>query len=46
MKAKIQKMIFLVLAMALLFVIYRWAMSMKDSGSPYIRFPDKIDTFK
>jgi hypothetical protein len=46
MKAKLQKIAFIVLALVLLFLLYRWAMSLKESGSPYIEFPNKIETFK
>jgi len=46
MKERLQKLIFFLLSMALLFLIIRWALEIRDSDSPYIRFPDKIDTFK
>ena len=46
MKGKIQKIIFVALALVLLLLLYRWAIGMKKSGSPYIDFPDKIETFK
>lgn len=46
MKQRIQKVVFFVVSLALLFLIYRCGMMMKESKSPYVRFPDKIDTFK
>jgi hypothetical protein len=46
MKAKLQKIAFIALALVLLFLLYRWAISLKKSGSPYIQFPNKIETFK
>ena len=46
MKEKLEKLIFFLLSMVLLFLIYRWALEAKDSDSPYIRFPNKIETFR
>jgi len=46
MKQNIQKVVFLVLSIVLLLLIFKCAMMMKESKSPYVRFPDKIDTFK
>ena len=46
MKETTQEIIFFVLSMILLFFIVRWAYDVKDSDSPYVRFPDKIETFR
>jgi len=46
MKEAIQKIVLIVITVVLLFLLYRWAMTMKESGSPYISFPNKIETFK
>lgn len=46
MKTTAQKIVFFLLSMLFLFVMYRCAMSMKESGSPYVSFPNKIETFK
>jgi hypothetical protein len=46
MKGTLQKVIFFVLSMMLLFLIYRCSMRMKDSNSPYLNFPNKIETFR
>jgi L-asparagine transporter-like permease len=46
MKETTRKIVFFVLSMVLLFLLYRWAYEAKDSDSPYVRFPDKIETFR
>ena len=46
MKGTVQKVIFFVLSMMLLFMIYRCSMAMKESKSPYMSFPNKIETFR
>ena len=46
MKGTLQKVIFFVLSMMLLFLIYRCSMMMKNSNSPYLNFPNKIETFR
>ena len=45
-KQKIQRFALLVITLALLFLLYRWATGLKESGSQYIQFPDQIETFK
>jgi L-asparagine transporter-like permease len=46
MKETVQKIVFFVLSMMLLFLVYRCSMMMKESKSPYVNFPNKIDTFR
>ena len=46
MKQTVQKIVLIGLALALIFIMFRCALSMKESGSPYIRFPNKIETFR
>ncbi|UCD57063.1 MAG: hypothetical protein JSV16_14810 [Candidatus Hydrogenedentota bacterium] len=46
MKETVHKIVFFVLSMLLLFLIYRCALYLKESESPYMRFPDKIETFR
>ncbi len=46
MKETFQKVIFFVLSMALLFLLFQWVYDVRDSDSPYVRFPDKIETFR
>jgi L-asparagine transporter-like permease len=46
MRETIQKIVFFVLSMVLLFLLYRWTYDARDSDSPYVRFPDKIETFR
>ena len=46
MKESVQKVIFFVLSMILLFLIYRCSMTMQESNSPYMNFPNKIETFR
>ena len=41
-----QKIIFFVLSMALLGLVVMWGFNAKKNNSPYVRFPDKIDTFR
>ena len=46
MKERIQKIVFFILSMILLLLIFRWALQARNSESPYISFPNKIDTFR
>lgn len=46
MKETIQKIIFFVLSMVILFLLLRWAFNARESNNPYVRFPDKIETFR
>lgn len=46
MKEKIEKLVFFLLSMVILFMIFRWALQARESGSPYVSFPNKIDTFR
>jgi hypothetical protein len=46
MKEKIRELVFFLLSMLLLLLLLMWALEMRGSKSPYIRFPDKIETFK
>ena len=46
MKETIQKIIFFVLSIMILFLLIRWAFSARESSNPYVRFPDKIETFR
>ena len=46
MNKTVQKILFFVFSMALLYLIVMWGINAKKNQSPYVRFPDKIDTFK
>jgi hypothetical protein len=46
MKGTIEKIIFFLLSMMLLFLIYKCAIGLKASNSPYVNFPNKIETFR
>jgi len=46
MRRKLGKLVFFLLSMVLLFILIRWAYNARDSDSPYVRFPDKIETFR
>ncbi len=46
MKKTIQKIIFFVLSIMILFLLIRWAFNARESKNPYVRFPDKIETFR
>ncbi len=46
MKETIEKLIFFLLSMVILFLIFRWALKARHSTSPYVSFPNKIETFR
>ena len=46
MKEKIEKFMFFLLSMLLLLILFRWALEVRGSENPHIRFPNKIETFK
>ena len=46
MKGKLDKLVFFLLSMLILFFIFRWALNARKSNSPYVSFPNKIETFK
>ena len=46
MKEKVEKIIFFLLSMLLLLLLFRWALDARESDSPYVRFPNKIETFR
>jgi L-asparagine transporter-like permease len=45
-KDRLEKILFFVFSMLILLLIFLWALNAKDSNSPYVRFQDKIDTFR
>ncbi len=46
MKVKLDKLVFFLLSMLILFFMLRWAFEVRHSDSPYISFPNKIETFR
>ncbi len=46
MKKTIQAIVLIGLTLVLMFIMYRCTVAMKSSGSKYIDFPNKIETFK
>ena len=46
MRERIKKIVFFLLSMVFLFLIYRWALMLKESDSPYVNFENKIETFR
>jgi len=46
MSERAQKIVFFVVSILLLAAIVYFSMSMKDSKSQYVTFPNKIDTFR
>jgi len=46
MSEKVQKIIFFLLSMLVLFLIYVWAVHLNESDSSYARFPTHIDKFR
>ena len=46
MRESVKKIVFFLLSMMFLFLIYRWALMLKESDSPYVNFENKIDTFR
>lgn len=46
MKQSIVKIFLIGITLLFMFLLYRCAMTMKESGSKYIQFPNKIETFK
>ena len=46
MKEKLEQLIFFLLSMVILFLVFRWALGARDSNSPYVSFPNKIETFR
>ncbi len=46
MKETTKKIIFFALSMVLLYLIVIWGINAKKNNSPYVRFPDQIDTFR
>ena len=45
-KGTVEKVLFFLISMMLLFVVYQCAIALHKGGSSYVRFPDKIETFK
>ena len=46
MKGKLDKLVFFLLSILILFFALRWAFSVRNSKSPYISFPNKIEKFR
>ena len=46
MSDRLQKIIFFLLSMLVLFLIYIWAVHLTESDSSYARFPTNIEKFR